>query len=150
MNLFNLFRKKFFDPKQEAELVESIRQAEKDTSGEIKVHIEGKVAKDTFERALEVFSELEMQQTKDRNGVLFYLAVKDRKFAIVADAGINRVVPEGFWDQIKDTMKKAFAENKYLDGLNAGIREAGTKLKEFFPLQGGDRNELSDQISTGS
>jgi uncharacterized membrane protein len=88
-----------------------------------------------------------MQKTELRNGVLFYLAVEDRKFAILGDAGINAKVPENFWDSIKESMLNKFKNNEFADGLVEGITLAGGKLKEHFPYQQGDVNELSDEIS---
>lgn len=90
-----------------------------------------------------------MHKTGERNGVLFYLAVKDKKFAILGDAGINAVTPDDFWDTIKEEMLELFRENKFSEGLIKGIDLAGEKLKEHFPYQSDDVNELSDEISFG-
>jgi len=95
------------------------------------------------------FGKLEMQRTELRNGVLFYLAVKDQKFAILGDAGINAVTPDDFWDNIKETMSEHFAGGNIAGGLEAGILMAGDALKAHFPHQEEDVNELSDEISFG-
>jgi uncharacterized membrane protein len=88
-----------------------------------------------------------MNKTEARNGVLFYLAVSDRKFAIIGDAGINAKVPQGFWDEIKALMQNSFREGKFTEGLSQGILLAGTQLKAHFPFNKDDVNELSDEIS---
>jgi uncharacterized membrane protein len=90
-----------------------------------------------------------MEKTELRNGVLFYLAVKSRKFAIIGDKGINAEVPENFWDEIKSNMEKLFKEGKFVEGLVQGIEETGKQLKKHFPHHLDDINELSDEISFG-
>ena len=141
-------KKSFFSKTQESEIIQAIKTAELNTSGEIKVHVESTVGKeDTFERALEVFAKLEMHKTKLRNGVLFYLATQDRKFAIVGDQGINQMVKEGFWDEIKKVMDTHFAQKEFTLGLSKGILMAGEQLKAHFPYQSDDKNEISDEIS---
>ncbi|MEZ5196516.1 MAG: TPM domain-containing protein [Bacteroidales bacterium] len=90
-----------------------------------------------------------MHETEQRNGVLFYLALKNRKFAILGDVGINSVVPDNFWDDIRDKMLDHFRENEFVDGLIEGIMMAGQQLKEHFPYQRDDVNELPDDISFG-
>lgn len=146
-----------FDEAQERQIIEAIRAAEQRTSGEIRLHVEphchdekqaDAADKDPFERALEVFAELGMHQTKLQNGVLFYLAYESHKFAIVADAGINARVEEGFWEDIKEKMIPYFKNSNFVEGLALGIRAAGERLREFFPeTAGGSGNELSDDIS---
>lgn len=90
-----------------------------------------------------------MHETKDRNGVLIYLSVNDRKFAIIGDAGINKVVPEGFWNDIKELMTGHFKKGEFAIGLITGIEKAGEQLRQYFPFQDNDVNELSDEISYG-
>ena len=128
-------------------VVEAIRQAELNTSGEIKVHIENHCRGDVEERSLFVFNRLKLNETKLRNGVLIYLAVKDRKFAILGDEGINNVVEDGFWNDVKDLMQNRFKESRFAEGLEEGIMRCGEKLKTFFPYQTNDINEISDEIS---
>lgn len=141
---------KLFSPEEKAQITAAIQAAETRTSGEIQVHIENHCKGNVLDRAAEVFETLKMYQTKDRNGVLFYLAVLDHKFAILGDAGINRVVPKDFWESTKELMTANFREGKFTQGLNAGIHQAGEQLGIHFPYdQEGDKNELSDEISFG-
>ena len=90
-----------------------------------------------------------MFKTKDRNGVLFYLAIAQQQFAVLGDGGINSRVPENFWDTIRDTLEKHFKEEDFTGGLKEGIQMAGEKLKAFFPRQADDTNELSNTIHFG-
>ena len=119
------------------------------TSGEIRVHIEDECEEDVLDRAAFIFSRLKMNRTEKRNGVLFYLAVKSHKFAIIGDSGINECVPENFWNTIKEEMGTQFKEGRFSNGLSLGILEAGKSLKKFFPYQSDDVNELPDEISFG-
>ncbi len=136
---------------QQQEIIAAIQQAEKNTSGEIRVHIEKNCKEDVLDHAAFIFDELEMQKTALRNGVLIYLAVEDRKLAILGDAGINLKVPKGFWDEIKDVMITNFKEGKFTEGLSQGIILAGEQLKKHYPHdKENDTNELSDEISFGS
>ncbi|MFO7999645.1 MAG: TPM domain-containing protein [Marinilabilia sp.] len=141
--------KHLFSEEQKKQIVEAIKEAELNTSGEIRVHIEKKCPEDVMDRAAFLFKKLKMHKTEKRNGVLFYLAVKDHKFAIIGDAGINAVVPEGFWANIKETMAKYFKEGDFTTGLAEGIRMSGEQLKSHFPYQSDDVNELSNDISFG-
>lgn len=136
-----------FTPEEKEKILASIREAEKETSGEIRLHIDARCEEDVLDRAAWMFKKLEMDKTKDRNGVLFYLAFKDRKFAILGDAGINSRVPEGFWDCIKELLASKFREGKFADGLTEGILLAGRQLQSHFPYHKEDVNELSDEIS---
>jgi uncharacterized membrane protein len=137
----------FFSKEQQAQILASVREAEKETSGEIRVHIESSLKADVFDRAAWLFKKLRMDQTSERNGVLFYLAVNDRKFAIIGDAGINAKVPAGFWDEISQVLTTNFKEGKFTEGLSEGIIMAGNQLKSHFPHRKDDINELSDEIS---
>lgn len=139
----------FFTHEDKHLITEAIKEAEKDTSGEIRVHIEIKCNEDVLDRAAHIFEKLRMHQTKLRNGVLFYLAISDKKFAILGDAGINHVTSETFWDDIKETMLNFFRDQKFAEGLGQGIRMAGKELKNHFPYQRNDVNELPDEISFG-
>ena len=139
----------FLTASEEQEIVQAIVEAEKDTSGEIRVHIEEHSEKPPLERAQEVFFTLNMQNTKDRNGVLFYVGVADKHFAIIGDEGINKVVDTNFWNSTKDIVIDNFKNKNNKDGLVNGIREAGKRLKEFFPYQSDDIDELSNEISKG-
>lgn len=139
----------FLTSEEEAEIVKAISQAEKNTSGEIRVHIEKHTEKPPLERAQEVFHFLGMDQTSLRNGVLFYVGVADHTFAIIGDEGIDKVVENDFWDCTKDSVISNFKENKYKEGLVAGILKAGERLQQHFPFTDGDKDELSNEISRG-
>jgi uncharacterized membrane protein len=139
----------FLTTAEEQEIVLAIAMAEKNTSGEIRVHIENHSETPPIARAQEVFNFLEMYKTEARNGVLFYVGVADKKFAIIGDIGIDDVVEDDFWDCTKDIVIENFKNKKYKEGLVAGINRAGERLKEFFPYDSDDTNELSNEISKG-
>lgn len=140
---------KFFNQKQKIDIKTAIMEAELNTSGEIRVHIEGDVKGDVLDRASYIFEKLGVHKTKDRNGILFYLAVNSKKFAILGDAGINAKVPENFWNKIKETMNENFKNGDFTEGLSTGIILTGEQLKKHFPYMIEDENELSDDISFG-
>ncbi|MBI9040378.1 TPM domain-containing protein [Lutibacter sp.] len=139
----------FLTAEQEQAIVSAIKTAEKNTSGEIRVHIEKSTEKPPMDRALEVFYFLKMDLTDLKNGVLIYVAVESKKFAILGDEGINKLVPENFWDNEKNILLAHFKNKEYTLGLEKTILEVGNKLKQFFPYQSDDTNELSDEISKG-
>lgn len=141
--------KKFFSKEQKEQIIRAIQEAEKETSGEIRLHLDSKCKGDALERAMVVFQKLKMQETQLRNGTLIYLAVNDRKFAIYGDTGINEAVPDNFWQDVKDDMRNYFKDDKFADGIISGIEQVGQKLKDFFPYQSDDINELPDDISIG-
>jgi uncharacterized membrane protein len=141
--------RKFFTKQQKEDIMMAIKNAELDTSGEIRVHIEEKCPGDVLDRASMIFDKLEMQKTELRNGVLFYLALKNRKFAVLGDAGINKVVPDDFWDDVRDVLLNHFRSNSFAEGLAEGIALAGKQLKMHFPFHKDDVNELPDEISFG-
>jgi uncharacterized membrane protein len=141
--------KAFFTKEQNEDIILAIKNAELDTSGEIRVHIEEKCPGEVLDRASVIFRKLEIHKTKLRNGVLFYLALKNRKFAVLGDAGINKVVPDNFWDEVRDILLNHFRDNRFTEGLVEGITLAGQQLKVHFPYQKDDVNELSDEISFG-
>lgn len=141
--------KDFFSAKQQEAIKQAIQEAEKQTSGEIRVHIEKNCHGNVLDRAATLFAKLDMHKTTLRNGVLFYLSVEDHKFAVIGDQGINAKVPEDFWEIIKNTVLEQFQQNRYARGLIDGIAMAGSELKAWFPYQSGDVNELSDDISFG-
>lgn len=130
-------------------VVDAIRRAELNTSGEIRVHVEKKCPGDPVERAIEVFNRLEMYNTKDRNGVVVYVAVQSRKFSIVGDSGINSKVGDDFWDDVKEIMKQRFSSGDITGGLVSAVEAVGLKLKDFFPYSSDDVNEQPDEISFG-
>lgn len=139
----------FLSAAEEQEIVEAIRIAEKNTSGEIRVHIEKTTSLNAFDRAKEVFHELRMDETGLKNGVLIYLAVDDHQFIICGDKGINDLVEPDFWDCTRDVMASHFKKGNFKQGLVDGILRAGERLKKHFPWQEGDTNELSNEISKG-
>ncbi|RBN50479.1 TPM domain-containing protein [Flavobacterium psychrolimnae] len=139
----------FLSKEDEQEIVEAIRMAEKNTSGEIRVHIEKTTSMDAYDRAMEVFHELKMDETELQNGVLIYLAVEDRHFVICGDKGINDVVQDDFWNCTRDIMVTEFKKGDFKQGLIDGITRAGEQLQKYFPWQEGDTNELSNEISRG-
>lgn len=146
----------FLTAEEETEIIKAIRTAEKNTSGEVRVHLEatcvnpetGEVM-DPFDRAAEVFDFLHMDNTKQSNGVLLYVAVEDRTLVILGDSGINDVVAPDFWESTKDTIIAHFKSGNTKQGLVDGILKAGHQLKKYFPYQKGDQNELPDDISIG-
>ncbi len=134
---------------QEKILVESIQNAELNTSGEIKVHIEATCEIDPMERAKVVFEHLGLQKTEQKNAVLIYWAYQSRKFAILGDSGINQVVPSNFWDSTKETMRSFFKKDQFVEGIAAAVTVAGQQLKTYFPYDSNDVNEISGDISIG-
>ncbi|MFQ3296377.1 MAG: putative membrane protein [Polaribacter sp.] len=139
----------FLTPEEEQEIISAIRTAEKNTSGEIRIHIEASSEKNHYERALEVFHHLKMDNTKDANAVLVYIAVKDHQFVICGDKGINEVVPKDFWNTTKDIMQNHFKQGRYKQGIVDGVLKAGEELQSHFPWQTDDEDELSNEISKG-
>ena len=138
--------KTFFTAEQQTSIVSAIAEAEKNTSGEIRVHLENKCSADVLDRAAQVFAKLHMHKTKERNGVLFYLATEDHKFAILGDAGVNAKTGPDFWDTIKAGMAEDFSKGNFTEGLVNGIIKAGEQLKVHFPYQSDDVNELPNEI----
>jgi uncharacterized membrane protein len=139
--------KEFLTRDEEQEIVDAIAAAEKNTSGEIRVHIENHTEKPPLERAQEVFHLLGMDATAARNGVLFYVGVQDHTFAIIGDEGIDKAVEDDFWDCTKDAVISRFKTKQYKDGLVEGILKAGERLKQYFPYAEGDKDELPNEIS---
>ena len=142
--------KKFFTKDEQNLIKQAIAKAELNTSGEVRVHIDNKCNGDVLDVAANQFKKLDMHKTELRNGVLFYLSVSNRKFAILGDKGINEKVPANFWDIIRDEMAIHFKQNNFVEGLSKGIAMAGEKLKIHFPYQSTDINELSDEVSYGN
>lgn len=140
----------FLTAEEEKAIIEAIRIAEKNTSGEIRVHIEKTSKIDVYERALEVFHMLKMDNTKLQNGVLIYVAVEDKNFVIFGDEGINNVVEDDFWESTKNIMQGHFKRGHFKQGLVDGILKAGKQLETYFPWETGDKNELPNTISKGS
>ncbi len=139
----------FLSQQEEQEIVEAIRQAELNTSGEIRVHIEATTTLSHYDRALEVFTMLNMDQTKAENAVLIYVAVIDHAFVIYGDTGINAVVPNDFWETTRDVIQHNFKNGNFAAGLVQGILKAGEELKAHFPWDEDDTDELPNEVSKG-
>lgn len=137
----------FISIPDQGRVVDAIGEAEKMTSGEIRVHVTPNCGDDVMRDAIKTFNRLEMYKTRHRNGVLIFLAFESRKFAILGDAGINAVVPENYWDNEKDTLLEYLKQNDPATGLCKVIASVGEKLKTFFPIEEDDENELSNEIS---
>ena len=139
----------FLTSEEEQDIVEAIRVAELNTSGEIRVHIETTCKGDDANRALNLFHTLKMDNTKLQNAVLIYLAIEDRSFVIYGDKGINDVVETDFWDSTKDVMQSHFKQGNFKQGLIEGVLKSGEQLKRYFPYSDSDSNELTNTISKG-
>jgi uncharacterized membrane protein len=139
--------KKFFTPEEQERITGEIRKAEEKTSGEIRVHLDCCSREDPLDKARKIFERLGMTRTEQRSGVLIYLATDSRKFAILGDEGIHRVVPENYWEDVKDKMQAEFQKGRFLEGICLGVREIGEKLKTHFPVEEDDRNELPNTLS---
>lgn len=135
-----------FSQEEQERIAHAIANAEKATSGEIRIAIDKHCHGSAFEKAARYFTELGMDKTAQHNGVLIYMAHEDHKFAIIGDSGINRVVPDDFWETTQVAMKAHFQSGNLADGIIAGVSLAGEKLAMFFPYQSGDVNELPDDI----
>jgi uncharacterized membrane protein len=131
----------------EARVIAAIRAAEARTSGEIRVHVERRCAGDPMAAAARWFRRLGLKRTALRNGVLFYVAVDDRRFAVLGDSGIHAKVGDEFWQTLRDAMRDGFAKGEPAEGLTRAIEAAGSRLAEHFPRGRDDRNELPDEIS---
>ena len=139
----------FLSVKEEEEIVNAIRQAERNTSGEIRVHIERSSNISHYNRALEVFRTLKMFNTKAQNAVLLYIAVDDHKFVIYGDKGIDAVVTDNFWDTTKDVIQNHFKAGSFKQGIIDGVLKVGEQLKAYFPWDENDEDELPNEVSKG-
>jgi len=137
----------FLTRTEEQQIIDAIKVAEKNTSGEIRVHLEKTSDKEALERAKDVFHFLKMDETKDSNGVLFYVAVEDKQFSVLGDKGIDKAVPNDFWNSVKNLVLEQFRSGNYAKGLEQGILETGKKLTAYFPHTLDDRDELPNEIS---
>lgn len=142
-----LFKKKLISSSDEKRLLKAIQLAELQTSGEIRVHIEKTCKGDALEECRKKFEHLKMHETKDRNGILFYLAIQSKSFAVWGDEGIHQKVNDEFWKSITDCAISYFKKNELLLGIEKAVEMCGEKLKAHFPLQSDDKNELSNNIS---
>jgi len=137
----------FFSKKDKKKILVAIQEAEKNTSGEIRVHLEYRAREPVYGHAQKVFQRIGMTKTQERNGVLIFLATGTKKFAVLGDVGINEKVPEGFWNDVAQIMQEHFRQNKFAEGVSEAAVRIGEKLKAYFPHQANDKNELSDSIS---
>lgn len=146
--MFSLKKTKLLTAENKDEIVKTICEAERHTSGEIRVHIE-QICEggDPYNRAITIFNQVGMYKTKRRNGVLIYVAADDRYFSIIGDQGINEIVPANFWVEITEKMKAFFGEKKFTEGICFAVQTVGNQLKDYFPYEEGDQNELSNEIS---
>ncbi len=137
----------FFKPEEEERIIRAIREAERNTSGEIRVHLEADCKREALQEAVRTFRRLGMHKTEARNAVLIFIAPERREFAIIGDKGINEMVPEHFWAEERDLLQEHFRRGAFAEGICLAISHAGEKLKAFFPYQQDDTNELPDDIS---
>jgi uncharacterized membrane protein len=139
----------FFSKDEEARIIQTIREAERLTSGEIRVHLERDYEGAILGAASRTFFSLGMERTKDRNGVLIFISPPRKDFAIFGDRSINAAVPPHFWEEVRDVMQQNFRQGMFAEGVCQGVKMAGEKLQAYFPWSDGDKNELSDEISYG-
>lgn len=139
--------REFLTEEQEQKIIKAITDAEEFTTGEIRIHIEFKCKKDPLERAKEIFQELEMHETDARNGVILYIATKDRKVAVFGDEGITDQVEDDFWQDEIDKLIGEFKQGNFERGIESVVGDIGEKLKQFFPSDGTDPNELDNEIT---
>jgi uncharacterized membrane protein len=140
-------QKEFLERLDQPRIVSAIAEAEKETSGEIRVHVQPKASGGELRAVAErTFERLGMTKTALRNGVLFFIASEEQRFVILGDSGIDAKVPPGFWDDIAAKLTNRFKSGEFTDGLVEAIRAAGEHLQSFFPRSAGDVNELSDEI----
>lgn len=140
----------FLTADQQTAVVDAVRLAEKHTSGEIRIHIDGECTGDPVRRAEEIFMRLGMHKTQLRNGVLIYMACNSKVFSIIGDKGINEAVPEHFWEDVTAEMSTEFRQGRFAEGLVKAVIMTGEKLKAYFPYQSNDINEQPDDISFGT
>lgn len=139
-------KKDIFNSDEQHAISHAVGLAENRTSGEIRVCVERSTKDNAINRATYYFNKLGMHQTSLKNGVLIYLAVDDRKFAIIGDEAINKKVPENFWEETKNVMTTYFAKGKIVEGIVKGIHVAGEQLKHYFPVADDDINELPNEV----
>lgn len=139
-----------FSSKKEKHILAAIANAEERCSGEIRVHIDEYCKGDPVFKAKNIFGHLEMDKTAQRNGVLIYVALKDHKFSIIGDEGIDAKVEDDFWDCTRDKMLEKLKQGLIIDAIIAGVENAGEQLSKYFPPSDEHGNELSDEITYGS
>lgn len=153
MGIFSFFKKKrvFFSPEDQRQIVDAIQQAEKETSGEIRIYVESKNPYvDPLERAREIFFELKMENTQERNAVLLYVAMDHRELALFADEGIYLRLGSAYWNDAVKNMIALFTKKNISDGIEKCVKQIGEVLTKEFPYSAAtDKNELPDDIVFG-
>lgn len=139
----------FLTKAERTRVAQAIGEAERLTSGEVRVHLDDHIEDEVMDHAAFVFEELAMQRTRDRNGVLIYIAVADRRVAVIGDTGINERVPPGFWTDVVGVLKLHFVAGRHADGLVEAVHMVAAKLQQYFPLRHDDSDELSNEVSIG-
>jgi len=142
-----LHPKRFFTKEEDSQIIRAIQKAEKATSGELRIHLTKQIKKDPIKEAIRIFKLLGMHKTKQRNGCLILIGLKNKKVVVIGDKGINDIVRNNFWNDIIEVMVEGFKNDRYVEGLEKGILMIGEKLKQYFPYATDDVNELSDEIS---
>ena len=151
--MFSFLRrtKKLFSDEENHLIVKAIRKAEKTTSGEVRVFVESRCSwMDAMDRAAELFFGLQMDKTEQRNGVLVYVALKDRQLAVFGDEGIHQKLGEAYWKKAVAEMIARFNKDDYALGIAECVIQVGEALTAHFPYdRDTDRNELPDEIIFG-
>lgn len=137
----------FFSPEEKRQIERSIRQAETLTSCEIRLRVEKECKNNLQQHVIEVFRFLGMDRTKNKNGILFYISIKDQKIAILGDKGVNKYVSDEFWNDIYNFIRNEFSKQNYCYGLSMAIIQTGKQLAKIFPVEKDDVNELPNEIS---
>ncbi len=146
-NIFVNTAEKFFTKEEQDLIVKAIGTAEKNTSGEIRVHLEAICYSDAIIRAQKVFNKLGIQKTKEQNGILIYIATDSRKMAVIGDEGIHKKLGAEYWDKIVQSLVSKFKNGEHGQGLADAIIDCGKQLQHYFPYTSDDKNELNDSIS---
>ena len=150
--MFSLFKRKpaFFTGEEQRLISNAIREAERATSGEVRVYVESRCSyMDAIDRAIEIFGKMGMHATAERNGVLVYVAIKDHQLAILGDEGIHKKVGNEYWRNEVEKMIRDFNRDNYAEGIAGCVKDIGQALQHHFPYTDKDRNELSDEIEFG-
>ncbi|HEV7783398.1 MAG TPA: TPM domain-containing protein [Chitinophagaceae bacterium] len=150
--MFSIFKRKpkFFSPEEQKLVTAAIQNAERCTSGEVRVYVESRCSyMDALDRAVELFGQMGMHATEERNGVLVYVATKDHQLAVFGDEGIHRKVGPEYWNNEVSKMLRDFDRNDYAKGIAGCVEDIGQALQQFFPYTDKDKNELSDEIQFG-
>lgn len=149
MSINTFFMARFFSKEEEKDIIQAIQEIEKKTSGEIRVHLQKTCDGTALDVGKKVFIQLGMHNTERRNGVLFFIVPKEHKFAVLGDSGLDKVVPERFWAEVRNLMRNHFRKSEFAIGITKAIRMVGNYLTQHFPVQEDDENELPDEISYG-